>query len=157
MFKNKTGQEINVEGLGMMKRALKTGDNEVPALLDQLYNAGKKSGVGINEMIGTLAKAGPLLKQYGITAGQSASLLTKFDDAGVDVNKVIPAMGFAFKNSAKKGEDFGTFLRENTEKIQGLLKAGDKIGAERLAQDTFGKVCAAAALPSSRLLRTART
>jgi hypothetical protein len=139
MLQQKGGVELDFEGLGMMKRALGTKDGELPALLDQLYTSSQRSGVQINSMVATLSHAGPLLKQFGIDAGQSAGLLTKFDEAGVDINKVIPSMGFAFKASAKAGQDFGSYVKENVEKLQQLLKVGDKIGAENLAGTVFGK------------------
>jgi hypothetical protein len=138
LLKSKMGQEVNIEGLGAMKRALGTDENAIPALLDQLYTASTKSGVGINELIGTLANAAPMLKQMGLDAGQSATFLTQFDEAGVDVNKVMPGMAHAFKDSAKAGEPFGKFVKEQVEQIQKLVAAGDQVGASQLAQKIFG-------------------
>ncbi|MEZ0052105.1 phage-related protein [Mycobacterium sp. MAA66] len=138
VFQHRTGEAVDIEGLGGLKRVLKMGDNEVPQLLDQLYTANTKSGVDINKMIDVLGRSGPLLKQFGIDAGQSASLLTQFDEAGIDVNKVMPTMAHAFTVSAKAGQPFNKFVNDQIENIKKLVASGDEVDAAKVANKVFG-------------------
>lgn len=138
MLQQKGGIQLNYEGLGMLKRAMGSDGADMPKLLDQLYTASMKSGVQINNMIGALSHAAPLLKQFGLDAGQSATLLTQFDESGIDVNKVLPGLAKAYKASAKEGEPFNQFVKEQVENIQELVKSGNMTAAGAAAQKAFG-------------------
>ena len=137
-FDEKTGQALNVRQLGQVARAFNLDGKGVSALLDELYTAYTKTGIGVDQMTATLIKAGPLLRQYGLDAGQSADFLEQFDEAGVDINKLIPSLGHAFKDSAKAGESFQQFIRDNVKQIAALHKAGDDVAAANLANKIFG-------------------
>jgi len=132
------GQDVDVEALGKTKRAMGTKDEEVPALLDQLYAANQKTGVSVNALLGGLATGGAVFKQFGLNIGESAALMTQFDEAGLDVSKVAPDMTRAFKDAAKAGEKFPDFLKENIEQLKKFKDAGNDVAANQLAVKLFG-------------------
>ncbi len=103
-FNNKTGQAINVRELGQVACAFKLEGKDVAALLDEIYTEDKKTEIGFNQMIAMLIKASPLLREYGLDAGQKADFLEQLDEDGVDINKLITSLGHAFNDTAKAGE-----------------------------------------------------
>jgi hypothetical protein len=149
MLQQKGGIEIDYEGLGGLKRALGSYGSDIPALLDQLYNASLRSGVGINSMIGALSSAAPLMKQMGLDSKESAVLLTQFDEAGVDIGKVMPSMNKIFKESAKEGQPFNSFVKEQVEALQKLIDTGQTAAADKLAEKLFGPRGAASVLTAA--------
>ena len=138
------GNPVDVEKLGTVSRAMGMNGDQDAALLDQLNAESQKSGTPINAMLDALSRGAPLLKQFGLSAQDSAGLLGQFDAAGVDVNKVIPGMNTAFQNAAKAGVPFKTFLDDTIKKMQDLHDKGDEVGENKLAVATFGSRGAAA-------------
>lgn len=135
---DRMGQSVDVRALGRAFRGFGVDvKGQVPAL-NSLYEASTKSGLTIDDMLGSIAKAGPALRGFGLTFGESAALVTSFDEAGVDVDKTIATLNKAFAYFADKGVSAQQGLRDVVTQIKNLITAGDEAGAADLTNKVFG-------------------
>ncbi len=64
---------------------------------DKLLVVTQATGANLTELTGTLAQGQPILKQWGLSVDESATLLGTLQKAGVDGSTVIAALGKAIK------------------------------------------------------------
>lgn len=133
-----TGEQANIRQLGKTFRIFDVNSADQVAALDSLLNASQATGASINELIASMSNAGKVTAQFGMGFGETAALLTTFEEAGVDINKVAPAMTIALKNFAAAGREPQEALRETIVQIKALSDAGNA-SAATLAQQTFGR------------------
>lgn len=134
-----TGETLNVRELGKAYREFGVDVRDQVPELDALWNASTATGIPINELIATISKGGPALKEFGLDIGQSAALVATFEDAGLDASGAVGGLRIALKNFAKAGEEPQQALRNTITEIKNLSDAGNTAGAVDLAAKTFGK------------------
>jgi hypothetical protein len=132
-----TGQAVNVRGLGQAFRVfdIKDTQDQLQAV-DDLRRMSQATGISINDLAAAMRNSGKATKEAGLDWSQTAALLGSFEEAGVDLNRVMPSISIALKNFAKDGRDPADALRETISEIERL---GDSPAAARLAQETFGR------------------
>ena len=102
---------------------------EAPRLMDQLYRASQKSGVGFSELAQGVTHFGPQLRVMGYSFTDSTAMMAAFGKQGVNSSRVFMAMQLAAANMGKA----------QTSAANDVRKAQDKLaGAELAAASTTG-------------------
>lgn len=133
-----TGEAVNVRDLGKAFRGFGVDAADQAGALNSLYEASTKSGLSVNDMLASIGKAGPALRQFGLSFGESAALVNTFEAAGVDTDKTIATLNKAFAYFADKGVPAREGLQGVLTQIQGLIAAGNEPGAADLTNKVFG-------------------
>lgn len=103
--------------------------------LDQLFRANQQTGIGIDQLAQSLVKFGAPLRQLGFSFDQSAALISKFEQEGVNAELVLGSMRIALGRMAKAGEPAQETFQRVVESIE---NAGSASEANRLALELFG-------------------
>jgi hypothetical protein len=133
-----TGEQTNIKQLGMLFRVFKIDAEQQIPVLNQLYTSFTETQTPINDLIDTLVKAGPRFQQYGLDLGQTVSVLTAFNDAGVDPAATLAGLTKGLKAAADAGKDPKQALSDVIVKIKELHDAQRDTEAIRIANDFFG-------------------
>lgn len=103
--------------------------------LDQLFRANQRTGIGIDQLAQSLVKFGAPLRQLGFSFDQSAALISKFEQEGVNTELVLGSMRIALGKMARAGEPAQETFQRVTEEIK---NAGSASEANALALELFG-------------------
>ncbi|CPW68989.1 Putative phage tail tape measure protein TMP [Mycobacteroides abscessus subsp. abscessus] len=134
-----TGEAVDVRGLGRAFRSFGVEGKDQVATLDSLFGAWQRTGIPINELLSTVTKGGPQLRQFGFTFGQSAALIGTLDEAGLDAEKSLMALNKAMGVLAKKEGITGPeALKKTVAQIKALTDAGRDTEAINLTNKIFG-------------------
>lgn len=134
-----TGEQANIRQLSKTFRIFDIDGGDQVAALDSLFNTSQATGASINELIESMSNAAKATSQFGMGFGETAALLTTFEEAGVDINKVAPAMTIALRNFSAASREPQAALRDTIVEIKNLSEAGRDFEATRLASETFGR------------------
>jgi TP901 family phage tail tape measure protein len=133
-----TGEPVNVRELGKAFRGFGVdAKDQVPAL-DSLLRASQKTGVSVNELLATVVKGGAGLRQFGFDFGESAALVTQFEEAGLDSNRAMTGLTKGLAGLAKDGQTGEQALRGTVSEIKNLISSGNDAGALDLTNKLFG-------------------
>lgn len=133
-----TGEDVDVRQLGKAFRAFGVDAKDQVGALDQLYQAGQKTGIGVNELLANIAKGGPALRQLGLGFGESAALATQFEDAGLDGTKMMGALTKGLATMAANGQTGGASFQQLIGKVRDLVAAGKEGVALDMTNKMFG-------------------
>lgn len=133
-----TGEDVDVRQLGKAFRAFGVDAKDQVAALDQLFNAGKQTGIGVNELIDNVVKGGPALRQLGLGFGESAALATQFEEAGLDGTKMMAGLSKGLAIMADKGLTGGKSFQELIGGVRDLMASGKDAAALDMANSLFG-------------------
>ena len=134
-----TGEMLDIRDWGKASRIFDIADNEQVAALNSLFNASQATGASVNELVTSMTTAGKSATQFGLGFGETAALLSSFEQAGVDINRIAPAMTIALRNFANAGREPQQALRDTITEIKNLSDAGRDFEATALASETFGR------------------
>ncbi|SCX06005.1 hypothetical protein [Mycolicibacterium fluoranthenivorans] len=132
------GQEVNIRDLGKAFRAFGVDVADQPAALNSLYEASTRSGLQIDDLTGSVVKGGAALRALGLNFGESAALVSTFEDAGLDADKMLAGLTKGSAAFAKDGKSASEGLRDTVSEIGKLISAGNEVGAQNLANKVFG-------------------
>lgn len=104
--------------------------------LDFLWKVVQSTGIGIEELTGTMASSGSTLRATGLDFETAASLIGQFRKAGVDSGTVIAGLTKGATAFAKEGQSMADGLRATVEQIKGAVSPSE---AAQIAVDKFGK------------------
>lgn len=133
-----TGEQTNIKQLGMLFRVFKIDAEDQIPVLNQLYTSYTETQTPVNELIDTLVKAGPKFQQYGLDLGQTVSVLTAFNEAGVDPAATLAGLSKGLKAAADAGKDPKQVLSDVVVQIKALHDAQRDTEAIKVATDFFG-------------------
>ncbi|ORA62246.1 hypothetical protein EJ571_20735 [Mycobacteroides franklinii] len=134
-----TGEAVDVRGLGRAFRSFGVEGKDQVATLDSLFGAWQRTGIPINELLSTVTKGGPQLRQFGFDFGQSAALIGTLDEAGLDAEKSLMALNKAMTVLARKQGITGPdALKQTVTQIKALSDAGRDADAINLTNKIFG-------------------
>ncbi|MDM3919624.1 phage tail tape measure protein, family protein, core region [Mycobacteroides abscessus subsp. abscessus] len=134
-----TGEAVDVRGLGRAFRSFGVEGKDQVATLDSLFGAWQRTGIPVNELLATVTKAGPPLRALGLSFGQSAALVTSLEEAGLDADTMLKGgLTKSLATLAKGGKSGAEALQQTIAEIRRLNEAGDKAGAQNLANKFFG-------------------
>jgi TP901 family phage tail tape measure protein len=105
--------------------------------LEFLFAVSQKTGITVTQLSDELARAGPVMRDFGISFEQGAAMLAQLDKEGLDSGKVIAGMSIAFRALVKQtgGDVLGAF----DQLIDRMKNAGSAADANTLAIQYFGK------------------
>lgn len=106
--------------------------------MDDLFRVSQNTGVGINDLTGTMTKQGAALAQLGFSFPQAASLIGELDKAGINSNTVMAGLSKSLVTLSKDGEAPQEAFKRVTGEIQGFIQKGDQAAALQLAGKVFG-------------------
>lgn len=134
----KLDQLGNTTSVSGFTRAL--GDWQIPldkasASLDKLFVISQKTGVPIEEMQGLVVRFGAPMRNFGFSFEESAALLARFQQQGVNTNLVMGSLRIAAGKFAKEGVDLRVGLEGA---IVAIKNAGSTSEATALSMKTFG-------------------
>lgn len=134
-----TGEAVDVRGLGKAFRSFGVEAKDQQSTLDSLFGAYQRTGIPVNELLATVTKAGPPLRALGLSFGQSAALVTSLEEAGLDADTMLKGgLTKSLATLAKGGKSGAEALQQTIAEIRRLNEAGDKAGAQNLANKFFG-------------------
>lgn len=134
-----TGEAVDVRGLGKAFRSFGVEAKDQQSTLDSLFGAYQRTGIPVNELLATVTKAGPPLRALGLSFGQSAALVTSLEEAGLDADTMLKGgLTKSLATLAKGGKSGAEALQQTIAEIRRLNDAGDKAGAQNLANKFFG-------------------
>jgi TP901 family phage tail tape measure protein len=130
-----TDLSTNIESLTRFLGDAGVASTEYSSAIDSVFRASQATGQSVTSLADGLVKYGAPLRNFGFSFEQSAALLGKFQQEGVNTELVMGSLRIALGKFAKAGEDPIKGLAEVTDKIK---NAGTAAEANALAFETFG-------------------
>lgn len=148
-----TGQDVvsAVQGVKKVISSFGLSAEDTSAVLDVFAKTAQNTGVSTAELMNAVTASAPVMKDLGLSVADTAGLLGKLQQNGLDSSKVITAMQRAQVNLAKSGKTLKDGLLELQQTIR---KGGDDQQAFNQAVELFGARSAAimvSALKDGRL------
>jgi phage-related minor tail protein len=103
--------------------------------LDYLFRVSQATGIGVDDLSGKLVQFGAPLRELGFSMEQSAGLLGKFEEEGVNSELVMGSLRIALGKMAKAGEPAVETLARTVDEIK---NAGSASEANAIALELFG-------------------
>lgn len=132
------GQSVDMAGFVQSMRAFGVPADQMSGQLDQIFKVSRAVGAPVSDLIATLGKGAPQLRQFGLNIGESAGLLGGLKMAGVDGDKAMMGLNTALKVVSKQGGDIKANLSKAIADIKGMSDAGNDAGANAAAAKLFG-------------------
>ncbi|TXH20716.1 MAG: hypothetical protein E6R06_21540 [Mycobacterium sp.] len=132
------GMQVDIRELGKAFRGFGVEAKDQAAAVDSLFVASQKTGMTIDELLASVVKGGPALRQFGIGFGEAAALATSLEEAGLDVDKTMAGLSKGLVTMAKDGETGRDALQGTIREVKALADAGNEAGAINLASKLFG-------------------
>jgi phage-related minor tail protein len=111
-----------------------TGDQA--ASMDALYRASQASGIGLEELSGSVVSFGAPLRNLGFGFDESLALLAQFNKTGVNTETVFAGLKAGVGKLAKEGEPIPETFRRIVDEITALGPGSEATG---LAIELFGQ------------------
>ncbi|ART69696.1 phage tail tape measure protein [Mycobacterium dioxanotrophicus] len=149
-----TGENLNIDNLTKLFHGFNIEAGDQAKVLDSLYDTYTNTEFTINELVSTLAVAGPKLRGFHLDLGESAVLLNSLAEAGVNSDTALKSLGIALGNLSKPAQGksaLADFLKDEqgrtieqrfadvVRRIHDLAAAGDELGANDLGKSVFGR------------------
>lgn len=134
-----TGDQTDIRDLARVYRIFGIEAKDQAGVLDDLYTAWTNTGIPVNELIETMAKAGPTLKQFNMGFADSTALITSLVQSGANYEQTIKALQFATRMFISENRDSATGLVDVITKIKTYYDSGDELLAQQTAIAYFGK------------------
>lgn len=103
--------------------------------MDEVFRAYQQTGIGIQDLMGTVVQFGAPLRNLGFDFESSIAMLSKWEKEGVNVQTVLAGMRFALKTFAREGVDPMTGMKKA---IEDISKASSKAKAMKIGGEIFG-------------------
>lgn len=104
--------------------------------LDLLFEATKRTGIGLDRLTTLTVQYGAPLRQMGFEMEESVALFSKFEQEGVNVETVMAGMRAGLGKLAKAGEEPAEAFTRLVDEIQNAKTNGE---ATAIAIETFGQ------------------
>ena len=132
------GQDLDIRTISQSMAAFGVQGKDMSAVMDDMFRVARSTGVGMNELAGSVIRAAPSLQEFGFSLSDSVSLVGNLDKAGVDASSVLQTFGKGLVSIAKAGQSPKEAFKDVTAQIQGFISAGDTAGAVNVAGKIFG-------------------
>lgn len=109
--------------------------DELPGFLDAVTAAAQQTGQSTDSIFEAVRKGAPQLKQMGLGLNDSAILMAKFEQSGLDSTKMIGSLTKAQVTFAKDGK---TLKEGMTEFFKAVEDGGDSLDVMNEASKIFG-------------------
>lgn len=132
------GEDVDIQSSTAAFNSFGIEGEAVVGAMDSLFRVSQATGVGINDLAGSIASTAPTLENLGFGFEDSVALLGSLDKAGVNTQQVLASMRTGLVNLAKDGEQPQEAFKRVTGELQGFVDAGDTAAALDLAGQVFG-------------------
>lgn len=124
------------DGAAKMAQSWKLTEAESIDSLDKLFVASQKTGLGIDQITGSVTKFGPQLRELGYDLDHSIALVSSWDKAGLDGNKMLMSMQKATMKLSNEGvTDLNAGMIDIYSNIKNATSAE---AANAIAMENFG-------------------
>jgi len=137
-FDRITGESLNIREFGQLLRGFDIDGANAAQVLNELTDATQRSGIPMNELVGSLQSAGPAARILGLNLEETASLMMAFEKSGLDASNTTMALSRAASTFADKNIDLKTGLDDTITQMKGFIDANNEAAAVALAKDVFG-------------------
>lgn len=132
------GEKLDINKLSSAMSAFAIPASETSEVMDELFRVSQATGVSINTLAESSAKAAPTLGNMGFDIEDVASMVGLLDKAGLNSTATISAMGKGMVSLAKDGEAPKDAFTRVIGEIDNLVKSGDQAAALTQAGKIFG-------------------
>lgn len=132
------GEKLDINKLSSAMSAFAIPASETSEVMDELFRVSQATGVSINTLADSSAKAAPTLGNMGFDIEDVASMVGLLDKAGLNSTATIAAMGKGMVTLAKDGEAPKDAFTRVVGEIDNLVKSGDQAAALTEAGKIFG-------------------
>lgn len=132
------GEKLDINKLSSALSAFAIPASETSEVMDELFRVSQATGVSINTLADSSAKAAPTLGNMGFDIEDVASMVGLLDKAGLNSTATIAAMGKGMVSLAKDGEAPKDAFTRVVGEIDNLVKSGDQAAALTEAGKIFG-------------------
>lgn len=132
------GEKLDINKLSSALSAFAIPASETSEVMDELFRVSQATGVSINTLADSSAKAAPTLGNMGFDIEDVASMVGLLDKAGLNSTATIAAMGKGMVTLAKDGEAPKDAFTRVVGEIDNLVKSGDQAAALTEAGKIFG-------------------
>ena len=132
------GQDLDIRTISQSMAAFGVQGKDMSGVLDDMFRVARSTGVGMNELAGSVIRAAPSLQEFGFSLSDSVSLVGNLDKAGIDATSVLGTFGKGLVSIAKAGQAPQDAFKGVTKEIEGFLAAGDTGAAVNVAGKIFG-------------------
>lgn len=136
-FSSITGEDVTSSVASVDKIMEKYGEDagSTQEVLGMFANLSQRTGISVSTLTGSLESNGAQLKQMGFSLNESAELLARFEQSGIDSSAAMTGLKKTVQNATKDGKDARTALEEMITTIQ---NSQSEIGALEYATELFG-------------------
>lgn len=132
------GEKLDINKLSSAMSAFAIPATETSEVMDELFRISQATGVSMNTLAESSAKAAPTLGNLGFDVEDVATLVGRLDKAGLNSTATIQAMGKGMVSLAKDGEAPKDAFNRVIGEIDNLVKSGDEAAALTQAGKIFG-------------------
>lgn len=132
------GEDVDINSTTAAFNAFRIEGDDVSAAMDHLFRVSQATGIGFNQLSGTVKAAAPLVQNLGLDFNETASLVGTLDKAGLDANSTLAKLAPALVRMAKDGEQPAEVFPRVVGELQSFIDAGDDAAALNLAESVFG-------------------
>lgn len=132
------GEKLDINKLSSAMSAFAIPATETSEVMDELFRISQATGVSMNTLAESSAKAAPTLGNLGFDIEDVATLVGRLDKAGLNSTATIQAMGKGMVSLAKDGEAPKDAFNRVIGEIDNMVKSGDEAAALTQAGKIFG-------------------
>lgn len=132
------GVDADINAVSQALNGFGVEAESMPDALDELFQVSQATGLSVTELSNSAVKAGPALREFGFSLGDSAALAGQLDKAGVNADGTMQRMQRALSEFAKEGRDAPSAFKETIEQIDSLVASGQSAEAIDMASGLFG-------------------
>ena len=148
---NRADVTKSIIGASKIQKQFNIDNKDAYLIFDAVTKSAQNTGVETDKIFELVAKGAPSLKAMGLDFAQSAEMMARAEQAGIDASAMIGYLSKASVNYAKNGKSLSDGLSETIGAIRG---AKDETTALSIASKAFGSkgaVVMANAIRSGRL------
>ena len=133
-----TGTDVasNIENVSRVFGDWGVAAEDQGAKLDYLFKVSQSTGAGIDDLSQKVVKYGAPMRQFGFSFEESAALMGKFAQEGVNTETVMGGLRAGLGKLSKAGKDPAKAFKDITEQIKSAGTVGE---ANAIAIETFGQ------------------
>lgn len=132
------GEEVDIMKTGAAFNAFKIEGEDVSGALDHLFRVSQATGIGMNELAGTVQNAAPAAQALGFSFEETAGMVGTLDKAGLNSSKMMAGLSRGLVELSKDGEKPADAFKRVVGEMEGFMKSGNDAAAMEIASKVFG-------------------
>lgn len=132
------GEEVDIMKTGAAFNAFKIEGDDVSGALDHLFRVSQATGIGMNELAGTVQNAAPAAQALGFSFEETAGMVGTLDKAGLNSSKMMAGLSKGLVELSKDGEKPADAFKRVVGEMEGYMKSGNDAAAMEIASKVFG-------------------